>query len=207
MTMNINEDKKSIEALELELKLLRREISGLGKYKHALKIQEKLFKSILTMSNVASGKIMLRTILLEIIDFSVRLLHAEGASLFLLSPDGLITESILARGPTIQEDKTRLIGEILDKGLAGWVARYRQIGLVEDTWEDERWFNLPEQPYDVRSAIAIPFLRGTSLLGVLTLTHSEPKKFTQSMVQFMDMYSPSLTLALDHARIHLTTNN
>lgn len=199
--------KQSREALELEVKSLHKEIANLSKYKQAIEAQEKLFRDILTMRNVASGRLMLRSILLEIVEFSLQLLHGEGASLFVLSPDGMITESILARGPTIQEDKEKLIGEVLNKGLAGWVARYRQIALIEDTLTDNRWLDLPHQPYTVRSAIAIPFLRGRLLLGVLTLTHSQPHKFSQDMIDFMNMYSPSLTIALDHARIYLEDKN
>jgi GAF domain-containing protein len=140
---------------------------------------------------------MLRSILLEIIDICVKLMSAEAASLFLLSSKGVVTDSILARGPTIQEEKEMLIGKVLKKGLAGWVARYRQIAVIEDTLTDDRWISLPEETHTVRSALAIPFLRGRLLLGILTLTHSEPKKFSQSMVNFMKMYSPSLTIALD----------
>ncbi len=194
---------QSREALELEVASLRSQVADLNQYKLALEAQEKLFRSILTMSHVSSGKLMLRSILLEIIDFTRKLLRAEQASLFILTPDGMITESILARGPTIQEDKQRLIGKILDKGLAGWVARNRQIALIRDTMKDERWVNLSGQPYTVGSALCIPFVRGQLLLAILTLTHSKPKHFSQDMADFMAMYAPSLSIALDHARIHL----
>jgi GAF domain-containing protein len=198
---------QSREALEAEVASLRHQVAELGKYKLALDAQEKLFRSVLTMSHVSSGKLMLRSILLEIIDFSRQLLKAERASLFILAPDGRVTESILARGPTIQEDKQLLIGKVLDKGLAGWVVRNRQIALIRDTMKDERWLNLPQQPYYVRSALCIPFLRGQFLLGILTLTHSQPKHFSQSMADFMAMYAPSIAIALDHARLHLQDLN
>lgn len=201
--MNTNENKESMSDLNSEVKSLRRQVAVLSKYKQALQEQGKLFNSILTMHNVASGRLMLRSILLEIISFNVKLFHAEGASLFILSPDGMITDSILARGPTIQEDKEKLIGQVLDKGLAGWVARYRQTAVIKDTATDNRWINLPDQPYTVGSALAIPFIRGRLLLGVLTLTHSEPNKFSQGMLEFVEMYSPSLSLALDHVRIYV----
>ena len=193
----------SKEALESEVVSLRHQVAELSKYKLALNAQEQLFRSVLTMSYVSSGKLMLRSILLEIIDFSRQLLKADRASLFILAPDGKVTESILARGPTIQEDKERLIGKVLDQGLAGWVVRNRQIALIRDTMKDERWLNLPQQPHEVRSALCIPFLRGRFLLGILTLTHSQPKHFSQSMADFMAMYAPSITIALDHARLHL----
>jgi GAF domain-containing protein len=95
----------------------------------------------------------------------------------LLDADGLVTESLLARGATIREQRQRLVGEVLDKGLAGWVFRHRQVGLITDTVHDERWLTLHNQPYAVRSALGIPILKGKMLLGILTLMHSQPEHF------------------------------
>ncbi|WP_373479037.1 GAF domain-containing protein [Geminocystis sp.] len=195
--------QQSIEALQLEVSSLRSYIADLNKYKRAMEAQEKLFRSILMMGNVSTGKLMLRSVVMEIIEVTTELTKGEDASLFLLNPKGIITESILARGPTMREEKDYLIGKILDKGLAGWVARYRRIALVKDTTKDERWINFSPQPYAVGSALCIPFLRGSLLLGILTITHSQPQHFTQKMADFMIMFSPSIAIALDHARLYL----
>ena len=63
-----------------------------------------------------------------------------------------------------QQQKSKLIGSVLDKGLAGWVRIHRSIGLITDTEKDERWLTLLNQPYVVRSALAIPILRSDQLL-------------------------------------------
>lgn len=197
------DQSSSLEKLTEEVTTLKHLVRQLGKYKLAMESQEQLFRSILMMSNVASGKLMLRSVLLEITEVTRELTKAEDASLFILNPKGVITESILARGPTVQEEKTELIGKVLDKGLGGWVYRYRRVGLVKDTMEDERWLSFVNQPYEVRSALCIPFLRGTLVLGILTLTHPHPNHFTQNIADFMTMFAPSISIALDHARIYL----
>ncbi|MGI0483350.1 GAF domain-containing protein [Geminocystis sp. CENA526] len=199
--------EQSPEALKIEVSSLRSRIGDLTKYKIAMEAQEKLFRSILMMGNVASGKLMLRSVLLEITEVGRELLRAKDASLFMLDEKGIITESILARGPTVREEKDYLIGEILDKGLAGWVAKYRRMALVKNTDEDERWLHFHHQPYKVGSALCIPFLRGRLLLGILTLTHPKPKHFTQDMADFMAMYSPSISIALDYARMYLSIDD
>lgn len=199
--------QQSLEALKLEVFSLRSHLADLSKYKRAMEAQEKLFRSILMMGNVSTGTLMLRSVVLEITEITRELTKAEDASLFLLNPKGIITESILARGPTMREEKDFLIGEILDKGLAGWVARYRRMALVKNTNEDERWLNFYPQPYPVGSALCIPFLRGSILLGILTLTHPQTKHFTQHMADFMTMFSPSIAIALDHARLQLGIKN
>lgn len=195
--------KQSPEALALEVASLKKLVVDLSRYKRAMEAQEQLFRSLLMMSNVASGKLMLRSLLLEISEVTRKLLRAKDASLFILNPKGVITESILARGPTIQEEKTELIGKILDQGLAGWVYRYRRMALVKDTQEDERWLNFDNQPYEVGSALCVPFLRGSLVLGILTLTHPQPRHFNEDMEDFMKMFSPSIAIALDQARIYL----
>lgn len=194
--------QQSLQALQIEVTSLRSHIADLTKYKVAMEAQEKLFRSILMMGNVATGNLLLRSVLMEITEVTRTLLRAKDASLFMLDEKGVITESILARGPTIKEEKDYLIGQILDKGLAGWVAKYRRLALVPDTTKDDRWLSFTYQPYKVGSALCIPFMRGSLLLGILTLTHPKPLHFTQDMADFMSMYSPSISIALDYARIY-----
>ncbi|BAQ62673.1 serine phosphatase RsbU [Geminocystis sp. NIES-3708] len=199
--------QQSVQALQLEVSSLRSHIADLSKYKLAMEAQEKLFRSILMMSNVSVGKLMLRSILLEITEVSRELTRAKDASLFMLDDRGVITESILARGPTMRDEKDYLIGEVLDKGLGGWVARYRRMAIVKNADEDNRWLHFSNQPYKVGSALCIPFLRGSLLLGILTLTHPETEHFTKDIADFMSMYSPAIAIALDHARLQLTINS
>ncbi|BAQ65228.1 GAF domain-containing protein [Geminocystis sp. NIES-3709] len=199
--------EQSPEAKKIEVLSLKSQIADLSKYKIAMEAQEKLFRSILMMGNVATGKLMLRSVILEITELSRELVRAKDASLFMLDDKGVITESILARGPTVREEKDYLIGETLEKGLAGWVARYRRMALVKNTDEDDRWFHFSRQPYKVGSALCLPFLRGSLLLGILTLTHPKPKHFTEEMADFMMMYSPSISIALDYARMYLSINS
>ena len=66
---------------------------------------------------------------------------------FWLDKQGYVTESILARGITIREQKETVVGEVLEHGLAGWVYRQRKTGVVSDTEKDDRWLELPYQPY------------------------------------------------------------
>ena len=195
-------DSNTHEALILKIASLESSIADLEKYKSAMETQEKLFRSILMMSNVSSGRLMLRSILLEVTEVTRKLMDAQDASLFILNPSGVITESILARGPTVQEEKAYLIGKTLDQGLAGWVARYRRLAVIDNVVEDERWINFPEQPYKVGSVLCLPF-RGRLLLGILTLTHPEIKHFTREMAEFMQIFSPSIAIALDQARLYL----
>jgi PAS domain S-box-containing protein len=193
---------KSQEELIEELESLRREVATLKTTKTAFDAQSELLKTLVTMLQTATGKLMLRSMLQQTLSIARGLTDAEEGSLFLLDANGIVTESILARGATIRAQKQRLVGEVLDKGLAGWVFRHRQVGLIADTMHDDRWLTLPNQPYTVRSALGIPIVKGKVLLGILTLMHSQPGHFNPEFAHLMEITADQMALILDNARLY-----
>jgi PAS domain S-box-containing protein len=185
-----------------EITALRREVAHLKSVKIAFDAQHELLRSLVTMLQTSNGTLMLRGLLQQTLSIARRLTNAEEGSLFLLDESGIVTESILARGATIRAQKQRLIGEVLDKGLAGWVVRNRQVGLITDTLKDERWITLHNQPYQARSALCVPILKGKLLLGVLTLMHSQPAHFTQESARLMLMTAQQMAIILENAELY-----
>lgn len=190
------------EQLINEITLLRRQVAELKLIKTSFDAQNELMRSLVTMLNTSNGTLMLRGLLQQTLSIARRLTRAEEGSLFLLDESGHVTESILARGATIRTQKQRLIGEVLDKGLAGWVARHRQVGLITDTLTDERWLTFHNQPYQTRSALCLPILKGKLLLGVLTLMHSQPGHFTPQSARLMQMTAQQMALILENAELY-----
>ncbi len=186
-----------------ELTALRQEVSELRPIQEAFNAQNDLVRSLVSMGRAATGRLMMRSMLLQTIKLAVQLTEAQESSLFMLDADGYVTESILARGATVRDQRDNLIGKVLDKGLAGWVVRHRQTGLIEDTRRDERWMTLPDQPYTVGSALCVPILRGKMLLGILTLTHGETYHFTPQLAYLMETCAVQMALALDNARLYV----
>ncbi|PPT10908.1 pas domain [Geitlerinema sp. FC II] len=169
-----------------------------------LNVQRRLISSANATQQAATGHLMLKSMLLEVIQLFDRLTDAEESSIFLLNEDGVVIDSILARGATMRELKRNLIGEVVDKGLAGWAIRHRQVGLIEDTRTDERWVTLPSEPYHVRSALCFPILKGKRVLGVLTLMHSRPGHFnTQPIVRFVQHLASVVALVLDNISLQI----
>lgn len=194
---------QSQERLLAELKYLRSEVAYLRTIKVAFDAQNELVRSISSMGQAATGHLMLRAMVLQAAHIASKLTHAEECSLLLLKPNGAVEESILARGATIRENKKHIIDEVLADGLAGWVARTHQMALIADATQDERWITLPDQPYTARSVLCLPIMRGRVVVGVLTLTHSEPNKFSQHMARVMQMCAIQMALALDNARLYI----
>ena len=181
---------------------LKAKIERLRRKKTALLTQSRLLQDFVSLAKSSAKEQMLTAILQKTLELTAELTKAETGSLFLLDPDGVVRDCILTRGPRQAKECLDLTGTVLEGGLAGWVMRNRRIGLVTDTEQDERWLNLPDQPYTVRSAMAVPIIRDNELLGILTLLHSKPGIFHQGTVDVMEVTAGQLGVALESAKLY-----
>jgi sigma-B regulation protein RsbU (phosphoserine phosphatase) len=185
-----------------ELETLRQEIASLQTAKAAADAQHELLEKLVAMARSPANEEMLKATLQDTLNVCSKLTGAETGSLFLLNPNGVVTDSLLTQREAAEAARAKLIGNVLDKGLAGWVNRHRQIGLILDTEQDDRWLVLPNQPYVVRSALAVPILRGDILLGILTLLHSTPGQFTPQSAVLMQATADQIALVLENAQLY-----
>ena len=181
---------------------LKAKIERLRRKKAALLTQSRLIQDFVSLAKSAAKEHVLAAILQKTLELTAELTKAETGSLFLLDPDGVVRDCILTRGPRQAKECLDLTGTVLESGLAGWVMRHRRIGLITDTEKDERWLNLPDQPYSVRSAMAVPIIRDNELLGILTLLHSQPGIFHQGTADVMEVTAGQLGLALESAKLY-----
>jgi len=186
-----------------ELDSLRQEVTELRANRTALDIQTKLLENLVEIARSPSQEV-LKSTLQTTLDIAANQTQSERGSLFILDREGKTVDAILARTDVTPELRERLIGIVLDKGLAGWVARDRKLGLVIDTEKDDRWVPLPNQPYITRSALSVPILRGEDLLGIITLQHSEPGHFTEEVARLMQITANQMSLVLENARLYST---
>jgi sigma-B regulation protein RsbU (phosphoserine phosphatase) len=185
-----------------EIDKLKKELTRLKSEKAAFQTQSKLLENFVALARSSEKEKMLPAMLQTTLDLSAELTDAEKGSLFLLAKNGVVTESILTRSDITAEQRSRLIGSVLDKGLAGWVRRNRQIGLISDTSKDDRWLDLPNQPYTVGSALALPIMRGEDLLGILTLLHARPGHFDTDNAELMQITAVQIGSALENASLY-----
>jgi len=145
---------------------------------------------------------VLTRLLQKTLEVSAELTGADKGSLFLLDAKGAVTHGILTRADPTPEQRSQIIGQVFDEGLAGWVRRNRKVGLIADTRKDDRWVNLPNQPYTVGSALAVPVLRGEKLMGIITLLHDRPGHFDREMADLMLLTADQIASALENARLY-----
>ena len=185
-----------------ETQHLQKDLKRLKDEKAALQVQSRLLEKFVTLARSAAKEKVLTAILQKTLEISTELTAAEKGSLFILDSDGAVTDSILTRRDATPEQSARIIGTVFNKGLAGWVRQHRKVGLVLDTKDDDRWLDLPNQPYVVGSALAIPILRGDNLLGILTLLHAQPGHFTAEAADLMLLTARQIGSALENTRLY-----
>lgn len=222
------------ERLLGEIKSLRQEVAALQIEKAAFEAQKRLIANLVAMTRVpveeeerqapsrsknlidnlmaivraSSTEDALNNSLQNVLDASIELTDAEKGSLFLLDSHHNVTHSILTRSELPLPDRQSLIGKILDRGLAGWVCKHRQVGLVTDTETDDRWLTLPDQPYIARSALVIPILSGREeLLSIVTLLHSRPGHFSREVADLMQATADQIALVLEMVALKAAFKN
>ena len=151
------------ENLRKELDGLRQEMAKVEEELAAFRLAQKVLTEVTTGCNSNPGGVI-RAALQKTLDVCADVTATEKGSLFLLDPTSKkVVDAILTRTEVTSEQRAKLIGNVRDKGLAGWVSRHREIGLITDTEDDDRWLTLPNQPYIVRSALGVPIINGQDL--------------------------------------------
>ncbi len=181
---------------------LQQELNRLKSEKSALQVQSRLLENFVTFARSSAKEHVLSRLLQKTLEVSAELTGADKGSLFLVDKKGAVTDSILTRADPTPEQRSKIIGQVFDEGLAGWVRRNRKVGLIVDTRADERWVNLPNQPYTVGSALAVPVLRGDNLLGIITLLHDRPGHFNQETADLMLLTAGQIGSALENASLY-----
>ncbi len=181
---------------------LQQELKRLKSEKSALQVQSRLLENFVTFARSSAKEHVLTRLLQKTLEVSAELTGADKGSLFLLDDKGAVTHGILTRADPTPEQRSKIIGQVFDEGLAGWVRRNRKVGLIADTRKDDRWVNLPNQPYTVGSALAVPVLRGENLMGIITLLHDKPHQFDQETANLMLLTAGQIASALENARLY-----
>lgn len=122
----------------------------------------------------------LKDALTRILQLSMESFQAESGSIILLDENGDIGHAALVYAGEIKVLPTDCMRAVVREGLAGWVIGNRQAALVANTRNDPRWL---QQAWDVRkkvvrSAVCVPLISGSRVLGVLTLVQRHQAGFS-----------------------------
>ncbi|PWH14065.1 MAG: hypothetical protein DDG59_13430 [Anaerolineae bacterium] len=135
-------------------------------------------------------------VLNELVDaeqISVMVLRSDSPKLYHLASLGYAPGPPLGGKPSPFESH---------EGLAGWVIKHRQPALIPDVRKDPRWVQLPDQPSEHRSAIAVPMMVGEEALGALLFFHRQPNHFTAEQIDLISAAANQMAIAVNNAELY-----
>lgn len=184
---------------------LAEDITHRRQTEEALQGQTRLLENLVTIAQAVVGYPTVDATLQNILNVAVAVTGADHGNLLVFNGAGTVMHSMLSSGQSksalVRENRRSIVDEVLDRGLAGWVIRHHEPALIVDAARDPRWLTVPGAPYIARSVLAAPIMEGEGVLGVLTLTHSQPAYLTAEHVQLMQAAASHMTLAILNAQI------
>jgi GAF domain-containing protein len=158
---------------------------------------------VATIAQVArdlGGSLSLDEILREVLAAAAALTASQHGTVLLLDETGEHATHRIALDSGNMAPLELVAKPIMRQGLAGWAVRERRAALVRDTEEDSRWLPGPGLG-DVRSVLVAPLLHADRVLGVITLAHDLPGRYTEDHLQILETLSAQATLAVESAHL------
>lgn len=149
----------------------------------------------------------LEKVMANVLTQAIAKVGATRGTIFLLDENNRVSHRILARENLSPEVSGLVIQEVMSHGLAAWILQHKEGALIEDVLRDERWVVLPDHAGQVRSAVAVPFLRLGRVEGMLFLTHPEVGRFRQEHLQLLTSIAHQAAIAIQNARLYERVEN
>jgi two-component system NtrC family sensor kinase len=196
-------EEKSLEATAQTLALY---IRTAGLQPDVLR-PEDLIELLYEVTTHLNTDLSLEKVMSNILNQALPKVGATRGSIFLLDEEGFVTHRILARENLNAEVAQLVIREIMDKGLAAWMMEHKTGTIVEDTLDDNRWLVLPDHAGEIRSAVAVPFLRQNVVQGMLFLTHPDAGHFGKEHLNLATSIANQAAIAIQNARLYEQAEN
>lgn len=143
----------------------------------------------------------LGAVMQEVIDLTKQAVGAQKASLFLLDGRSLDWDYLFTVRDLDRMDSVRVVSEVMDKGLAGWVYRHKQGAIIADTQTDPRWHVFPDDTRPIGSAMCVPLIYDGEVLALLTLDHPDKGHFSDYQMRLMSIITNQATVAISNAQL------
>lgn len=145
-------------------------------------------------------------VLNRVLTATVASVGASDASLSLFDTKGILETFIPITGFQMQQISPATVEAIHERGLVSWVTKSKEPILINDTNNDERWYQnkRSDELVNTNSAIAVPIQapdHPEQLLGVLTITASEPNYFDESDLSMLTIIADQAAFAIANARL------
>ncbi len=157
------------------------------------------------ISRELASDLDLHTVLQRVLMLSLQSVGGNSGSIIVLDVNGTPVDSAMVHTGQLYDHTTRQLRSTLDTGLAGWVVRHREMVIVADTSQDERWEKRRDDAPDrtgPKSAVGVPLTVRDELVGVMTIVHPAPGTFTDEHGALMRAISDQAGIAILNARLY-----
>ena len=165
----------------------------------ALEREQKKVALVQEVSRALSQTENLDALLVLIMAKVTELMEAERSTLYLLTDDARQLVSKVSQGS--EQIEIRLdVGE----GIAGWVAKTREIVNIPDAYVDRRFQPAVDHKtgYRTRSILSVPMLGTPGLVGVLQVLNKQDGPFTHADEELLMALASQAAVAIEHARLY-----
>lgn len=163
----------------------------------ALSNRVKELSLLLEAGKAMNSALELDQVLMAILRSSVELLEASSASIMLLEPGGTELRSVCAAGNDRATDARATVGV----GIAGTVASTREPLLISGQADANRFPGLIRRDESVDSAMCVPLLHRDELLGVINITASAARAFSEYDLRALNLFAEQAASTIAKARL------
>src|SRR5262249_49286776 len=128
-----------------------------------------VYRGLVEVSALINGITESEELLPAVLDVARRVMNAEAASLFLLTPDGNLQLAVASSDAGSKDVQPHRILVPRGRGISGWVLEHGQPLLVPNAYEDPRFYREADKAtgFHTRSVLCVPLVRNAKEIGVL----------------------------------------
>lgn len=130
----------------------------------------------------------------NILHYTRHLLDFNVIEIRLLDQETLELKPLLSVGLDARAAQRPLFARPRDNGVTGFVAATGKSYLCEDTAEDKLYL---EAFAGARSSLTVPLLWNDQVIGTFNVESPEPRAFSESDLQFLEIFSRNVAVALN----------
>jgi signal transduction histidine kinase len=138
-----------------------------------------------------------------IAESAMRLCQSNRAAIFRRATEGFHAVSLVGNVPdSLREDMRSWVIVADHSSIAGRVALEGQTVHVHDVWNDPASAAVPESAHDTRrTVLGVPLLSEGIAQGVIVLTRSIVKPFTERQIELVKIFADQAVIAIENARL------
>jgi PAS domain S-box-containing protein len=182
-----------------ELLLRVRALIQLQHTRKRLEEERNRLQLLYSISRAIATQLDLEQVMADILAKTQAAVGATKGSIMLVDAQLEVTHRILIRSGLNPEVADRVIREVMQRGLAGWLVRHNRGTIIANAAEDNRWLQLPDDEDPAGSVIGVPLSRVNRVVGVLILAHQHRDFFTQEHLALLETIGVQITASIENA--------